>query len=142
MSTFTIDSTRFGALELDAESVLEFPVGLIGLGGHRFVIVGDDGAFKWLHSADDPALALPVVDPWHFFTDYEVELSDDDTARVGDDTPTVWVPVRTGPALTDFSANLKAPIIVVGGRGHQVINESANAPVRAPLFPTATAAAA
>ncbi len=138
----TIESTRFGTLEVDPADVLEFPLGLIGLGGQRWTIVGDDGAFKWLHSADDPALALPVVDPWQFFADYEVALSDEDTARVGSEPPRVWVTVRTGAELSDFSANLKAPIIVSGGRGHQVINEAANAPVRAPLFPTATAAAA
>ena len=34
----------------------------------------------------------------------------------------------------DFTANLRAPIIIAGGRGFQVINEADDAPVRAPLF--------
>jgi flagellar assembly factor FliW len=34
----------------------------------------------------------------------------------------------------DFSANLRAPIPVADGRGHQVINEASDARVRAPLF--------
>jgi len=46
----------------------------------------------------------------------------------------VWVTVRTGASPSDFSANLRAPILVADGRGHQVINEASDAPVRAPLF--------
>ena len=46
--------------------------------------------------------------------------------------------VRAGAELTDFSANLRAPIVVAEGQGHQVINEAADAPVRAPLFPAAS----
>ena len=140
MSTMTIESSRFGTLEIAADDVIEFPAGLIGLGGRRYALVADRRAapFAWLHSIDDPSLALPVTNPWRFFTDYEVELvrrrrpsaSASDAAEVA-----VWVTVRAGAELADFSANLRAPILVVDGHGHQVINEAANAPVRAPLFP-------
>jgi len=68
MSNLTIDSSRFGTLEVPAEDVIEFPAGLIGLGGSRYALVAtDDSAFSWLHSLDDPTLALPVTNPWHFF---------------------------------------------------------------------------
>ena len=136
MSTLTFESSRFGTVEIAADAVIEFPSGLIGLGGSRFALVSadTDGAFHWLHSLEDASLALPVTNPWLFFDDYEVELSDADTARVGSDTPDVWVTVRTGAAPQDFSANLRAPILVADGRGHQVINEASDAPVRAPLF--------
>ena len=53
----------------------------------------------------------------------------------------VWVTVRAGAELADFYANLRAPILVADGKGHQVINEAADAPVRAPLFPAVAAAA-
>jgi flagellar assembly factor FliW len=146
MSTITIDSSRFGTLEIASEDVIEFPNGLIGLGGSRYAIVAstEDGAFSWLHSIDDPSLALPVANPWHFFGDYAVELSDADTARVTTDPAdvAVFVTVRAGAELADFYANLRAPILVAEGRGLQVINEAADAPVRAPLFPAAVAAAA
>ncbi len=136
MSTLTFESTRFGTVEIVADAVIEFPSGLIGLGGSRYALVSadTDGAFHWLHSLEDASLALPVTNPWLFFSDYEVELSDADTARVASETPDVWVTVRTGAAPQDFSANLRAPILVADGRGHQVINEASDAPVRAPLF--------
>jgi len=136
MSTMTFESSRFGTVEIAADAVIEFPAGLIGLGGTRFALVSvdADGAFHWLHSLEDAALALPVTNPWLFFDGYGVELSDADTARVGSETPDVWVTVRTGSVPSDFSANLRAPILVADGRGHQVINEVSDAPVRAPLF--------
>jgi flagellar assembly factor FliW len=84
--------------------------------------------------AEDAGLALPVTNPWLFFADYAVELSDADTERVGAADPDVWVTVRTGTSPQDFSANLRAPIVIADGRGHQVINEASDAPVRAPLF--------
>ena len=145
MSTLTIESSRFGTLEIASDDVIEFPAGLIGLGGHRYAIVAadTDGAFSWLHSIDDPSLALPVANPWHFFADYEVDLSDDASAPITADPAdvAVWVTVRAGAELADFYANLRAPILVADGQGHQVINEAADAPVRAPLFPAVAAAA-
>jgi flagellar assembly factor FliW len=143
MSTVTIDSPRFGTLEIASEDVIEFPQGLIGLGGQRFAIIEGEGSFSWLHSIDDPALALPVTNPWHFFADYSVELSDEVSEPITADPAdvAVWVTVRAGSELADFYANLRAPILVAEGQGHQVINESPDAPVRAPLFPAIAAAA-
>jgi len=86
-------------------------------------------------------IELPVTAPWQFFADFAVELSDEDTERVGADADqvAVWVTVRAGEELSDFSANLRAPIVIANGRGHQVINEASHAPVRAPLFAEAMA---
>ena len=145
MPPLTIESTRFGTLELASEDVIAFPKGLIGLGGTRFTIVpaGSGGAFSWLHSVDDPSLALPIANPWLFFGEYAVELSDADSEPITADVAdvAVWVTVRAGAELADFHANLRAPILVADGVGHQVINEVADAPVRAPLFPAVATAA-
>jgi flagellar assembly factor FliW len=137
----TLQSTRFGEVEIPEEAVIDFPQGLIGLGGNRYALLArsDDAAFVWLHSLDDPALALPLTNPWRFFDSYEVEIADDEAERIGigsDDGTVVYVTVRAAESLEDFSANLRAPILVNNGLGHQVINQAPDAPVRAPLFPT------
>jgi flagellar assembly factor FliW len=136
MPPVIVESSRFGTLEIEESAVIEFPTGLIGLGGTRWALVGDaaDSPFQWLHSLEDGGLALPVTNPWAFFADYEVELSDADTAKLGADEATVLVTVRAGSELADFSANLRAPILIAQGRGHQLINEAKDAPVRAALF--------
>ena len=138
--TQLLKSTRFGDVELPDETVVEFPSGLIGLRGHRYALLphGPDGVFVWLHSMEDPDLALPITRPWGFFPSYEVELSDSEAERIGVSDPAeaeVYVTVRAAEEAENFSANLRAPIIIANGRGFQVINEADDAPVRAPLFP-------
>jgi flagellar assembly factor FliW len=147
MSPLTFDSSRFGPIEVDPSAVIEFPAGLIGLGGTRYALIATDpdAPFAWLHSVEDAEVALPVTNPWIHFGDYTVDLSDADSARVGSDDPSevdVWVTVRAGAQPADFSCNLRAPIVVWKGRGHQVINEAPDASVRAPLFPEAAVAVA
>ncbi len=145
MSTLTIDSSRFGTLEIASDDVIEFPAGLIGLGGRQYALVtqDDDSAFCWLHSIDDPSIALPVTNPWNFFADYSVDVSDEASQAITSDAAdvAVFVTIRAGAELSDFYANLRAPILIADGQGHQVINESPDAPVRAPLFPAIAAAA-
>ena len=84
--------------------MIEFPNGLIGLGGKQYALLArnDDSAFVWLHSLDDPTLAVPVTNPFRFFDDFELELSDDEAARIGltdDDDPAVYVTVRATDSL-------------------------------------------
>ncbi len=135
----SIDSTRFGRIEIQDEAVIQFPNGLIGLTGKRYALVAreENGAFQWLHSLDDPSLAIPVTNPFVFFQSYEVEISSAEADRIGITEPEqadVYVTVRAGEQLEDFRANLRAPILITAGRGYQVINEANDAPVRAPLF--------
>ena len=143
----TIDSTRFGALDIPDDAVIEFPNGLIGLGGTRYTLIAreESAPFLWLHSVDDPSLAIPVTNPWQFFASFEVEISDAEAQRIGISDPSeaeVLVTVRAGESIEDFRANLRAPILISGGRGHQVINEAKDTSVRAPLFAEVPAAEA
>ncbi|HUR83871.1 MAG TPA: flagellar assembly protein FliW [Solirubrobacteraceae bacterium] len=149
--SLTVESTRFGTLEIDAEAVLVFPRGLIGLGGSRYALLSTDpdSPFSWLHSVEDPDLALPVTRPWQFFPGYEVELADAEAASLGlvGDAPTdVWVTVRATERIEDFTVNLRAPIVVTAGphgpEAYQVINDAPDAEVRAPLFAAGSEGAA
>jgi flagellar assembly factor FliW len=140
----TIDSTRFGRVEIDPDTVIEFPEGLIGLGGSRYALLTNDpgGPLMWLHCIDDPSLSLPVTEPHRFFADYQVELNDEDAERLSLDGATpvdVYVTVVAAAELSGFTANQKAPILVRDGRGHQVINQASGCDLRAPLFAEALA---
>ena len=134
-----IESPRFGHVEIDPETVIEFPDGLIGLGGSRYALLASDpgNPIVWLHCIDDPSLSLPVTDPHRYFSDYRVELTDEDADRLGLDDSTsvdVFVTVVAAPELSEFTANQKAPILIWNGRGHQVINQAPGCDLRAPLF--------
>ena len=114
MSTLTFESTRFGTLEIAADAVIEFPAGLIGLGGSRYALVSAEprAPFHWLHSVEDADLALPVTNPWLFFGDYAVELSDADTdaRRRRRDARRLGHRPRRRRARGTSAANLRAPI--------------------------------
>jgi flagellar assembly factor FliW len=133
-----LTSTRFGTLDVPDEAVVEFPTGLVGLGGSRYALLArdDQQAFLWLQSLDDPDLALPVVNPWEFFPRYALELTPTDAERLGEVAPeeaSLYVTVRAADNAQGFSANLRAPILIAGQIGYQLINQATDAPVRAPL---------
>jgi flagellar assembly factor FliW len=140
--THTIHSTRFGTVEIEADALLSFPRGLIGLGGSRYALLTTDpeSPFSWLHSLDDPDLALPVTRPWQFFPGYEVVVSDAEAEALGlGEAPAdVWVTVRAAASIEDFTVNLRAPIVVTtapdGPAAFQVINDAPGLEVRTPLF--------
>ena len=143
----TIDSSRFGALEIPDAAAIEFPLGLIGLGGVRYALIDRNpgSGFHWLHSLDDPGLALPVVDPREFFAGFALVLSEDDRERIGAldiSAAQVFVTVRAAPDPADTLVNLRAPIVVWEGRGHQVLNTAPGAELRVPLFGAAGAGGA
>jgi flagellar assembly factor FliW len=144
--TLTIDSSRFGSVQVPAEEVIEFPLGLIGLGGSRYTLLDRNpgSGFLWLHSLEDPALALPVVDPRHFFPAFELELNEEECERIGVEDPSaaqLYVTVRAAPDPAEVVVNLRAPLVVAEGVGHQVLNTAPGAELQAPLFGGAASSA-
>lgn len=149
--TQTYGTSRFGAVEVLVDSIIEFPDGLIGLGGSRYALLSTDAKspFLWLQSLEHETVALPVTNPHRFFEDFAVELMEDDAARVGLDQGVpadVYVTVTASSVVSEITVNLKAPILIREGKGHQLINQREGMAVKAPLFPVlppgATSAAA
>ncbi len=135
----TFESIRFGTVEIAAGDVIEFPFGLIGLGGLRYALIDRNPGtgFLWLHAVDDPALALPVVSPYQFFSEFALEIAPEDRERTGiEDTAaaTLYVTVRATPNPLDITANLRAPLVILEGHGYQVLHMSEDALLQAPLF--------
>jgi flagellar assembly factor FliW len=142
--SLSFESPRFGRVEIDPSTVIEFPEGLIGLNGTRFALLTSQpgSPLMWLHCIDNPSLSLPVTEPHRFFSDFSVQLTDEDIERIGYDGQTpvdVYVTVVAASELEEFTANQKAPILIRDGRGHQVINQVDDADLRAPLFAEALA---
>ncbi len=61
----TFQSIRFGAVEIADDAVIEFPFGLIGLGGRRYTLLDRNPGtgFLWLHSVEDAALGTAGREP-------------------------------------------------------------------------------
>jgi len=136
-----LESTRFGEIEVDDRDLLVLPDGLIGLTGTSYTLIAtsDESPFRWLHSTEDPELALPVSSPWSFFSDYEVRVPDADVASLGLDDASgaeILCVVKASETLEDFTINLAAPIVIHRDRriARQVINEVVGYDVRQRLL--------
>lgn len=115
----TIETARFGRIEVDERVTLAFPEGLIGF-EHctRFAIVtlDDSNPISWLQSLDDGTIAFPIVDPWLFHGDYAPTISKDDLddLDIGPNDERALLAIVTVPQGNprDMTANLLAPVLV------------------------------
>jgi len=142
----TIESVRFGTIELPEEALVHFPLGLIGLPGSRYALFehGPGSGFSWLHSAEDPALALPVLDTKVGLPSFALAIGAEERERIGVEDlgrASVYVTVRAAPDPAQTTVNLRAPLVIWQGNGHQVINTAPGADLQAPLFPAGVQAA-
>ena len=135
----TIQSSRFGDLSVAADSVIEFPSGLIGFPHHaKYVLIEHKRPFSWLHSIEDANLAFVVVDGAEFGEKYNLRppLGDKDCDFKEDDEYAILVIVTVRPEPTMTTANLKAPLFVNirNRRGVQVIFDDPRYSTRHPLW--------
>lgn len=136
MTPFIVEVPRFLAREAAGPSIIEFPHGLIGLPGTRYAIRDTDSPFSLLQNIDDPALSMQVANPFRFIETYAIELSDQEGARLPTrdlEEASTYATVRHDSELGRLVLNLRAPIVIVGGRGYQVINQAPDASLRAPI---------
>jgi flagellar assembly factor FliW len=96
---------------------ISFPRGLFGFEDfHSFVLVeSEQSPLYWLQSVEDSILAFPVIDPFLFRPDYEVNVGNEELAEIGISEPknvlilaVVTIPCGGGP----LTANLQGPLII------------------------------
>jgi flagellar assembly factor FliW len=138
-------SSRLGTFEINEESVLTFPSGLLGFPeSRRYVILDHDMAapFKWLQSLDEPALAFVIIDPDLVLTAYRVEVSAEAMAEVqaqGEEELSTAV-ILTIPSddPSHITANLRGPLLMnLRSKLCKQLVLSDEVPTRHPLFPLA-----
>jgi flagellar assembly factor FliW len=111
-----IEGTRFGTIEVDEGTVIEFPNGLVGFPSEtRFVLLERSGGklVGYLQSLTTPTLAFPVMDGAAFedFPDPSAEELARSVGLDGSDLA-VLVIVSVNPQTKFLQANLLAPLLV------------------------------
>lgn len=139
--TITIQSTRFGELEVPENRVITLPSGMIGFPPNQgFIMLDHKPPFSWLQSVDDSALAFVVVDGFEFGEEYQATppIGDKDIDLTKDDEYALLVIVTVRSNPQDTTANLKAPIFVNlrNMLGVQVIYDNPQLSTRFPLWAT------
>lgn len=109
-------TTRFGEVEYQEENLLVFPQGLIGLKHLKnFVVMPNkkESPLFWIQSVDDPAMAFVLTNPHDFFSDYVVDIQDEErlNLEVGEEDDIFILTVVTVPPNQDITLNLAAPIL-------------------------------
>jgi flagellar assembly factor FliW len=107
-----------GAIELNKESVIQFPDGIPGFPENKeyFILnMGTSSPFSILQSIDSEELGFVIADPFAFYKDYEFELSDYLTEKLHikeeNDVLTYSI-VTLGESLGKSTINLQSPIII------------------------------
>lgn len=115
-----VDTYLFGSVEIDPEKIISFPNGLVGFENClRFTLVqeNEQGASFTLQSLDDPALAFQIVDPTTLGFNYELALSDAESALLQSPAPEDVVVMQVlfkqdGDGQAAISPNLRAPLVI------------------------------
>lgn len=122
-------------------AVLRFRDGIPGFPESRRFVLTDldaDSAFQILESLDEERVSMVVSVPWLFFPDYAPELTDDDRADLGIDSPedaVLFCPVTLDAEANTVYVNLLGPFVVNARtrEGRQVALNDPSLPLRAPV---------
>lgn len=133
-----IQTTRFGIVHVDPETILTFPNGILGLGNCRhWVLLADahNDALAWLQSTTRPDIALAVVSPRRYVSGYQVRVSRGELKSLDlKDVRQAEVLVIVSRNDFELTLNLKAPLVINPEQrlGRQVIS-NADQSVQYPL---------
>lgn len=141
----TIETRVFGEVTIDPAKVIHFENGIIGFPDLQdFALIhdaekGDNAGIRWMQSIQEPAFAMPVMDPLVVSPKYNPQVDDNLLKPLGNldnDELLVLVTVTVPKDLTLMSVNLKAPIVinVAERRACQIILDSDEYKVKFPIY--------
>lgn len=139
-----ITTKVFGEITIEDDRIIHFPSGIIGFPELTdFALIHDEekgaGAIHWLQSIQEPAFAMPVMDPLIVCPDYNPEVDDELLRPIGELVPDeilVMVTVTIPSDLTRMTVNLRGPVIInaLEKKACQVIVEGDVYPVKYPIY--------
>jgi flagellar assembly factor FliW len=140
-----IKTKIFGDVEISDEKILTFEDGIIGFPDLKhFTLLhdeekGTDAGIRYFQSIEEPAFAMPVMNPLMVCENYNPQVSDEFLSSLGnlkDENIVVLVTVTVPTDLTKMTVNLQGPIIINSDekKGAQIIVEGNDYPVRYPIY--------
>ena len=143
-----VNTKLFGEIEIDDGKVLSFENGIVGFPDlKKFALMHDDdgeseggSGLSFLVSLDEPAFAMPVVNPLLVKDDYNPVVEDDLLIPLGElkeEDMLVLVTVTVPHEIKNMTVNLMAPFIInaTTRKAVQVIlDDDAAYPVKYPIY--------
>jgi flagellar assembly factor FliW len=112
-----VATKAYGLIDVDERQKIIFPQGLFGFEAlHGYLLLdAERQPFYWLQSIDVEQVAFVLVSPFLFRPDYELNISNEELAEIGIDSPEkalvfsiVTIPADGSP----MTANLQGPLII------------------------------
>ncbi len=116
-----LETRVFGEVNIDDNKIIHFENGIVGFPELQdFALVhdvekGDNVGIRWMQSIQEPAFAMPVMDPLIVKDDYNPIVDDEVLKPIGAfeiEEILVLTTVTVPKDLTKMSVNLKAPIVI------------------------------
>lgn len=115
-----INTKYLGKVNIDEASILSFPNGLLGLkDSNEFAIINleDIPNFKFLQDIKNENISFLIVNPWDFFSDYDIELPDEKLENIninpkGENLMEIYNIVTLSKQFKKSTANLLAPVVI------------------------------
>lgn len=139
----TITTKLFGEIGVDETKLITFSSGIIGFPELKdFLLIHDsdsNGNIKWMQSVQEPAFAMPVIDPLAVMDNYNPEVEDEYIKPLGisdESDMLVLVTITVPKNIEEMSVNLRAPIIISGEtrKANQIIVDQDEYPVKYPIY--------
>lgn len=139
----TITTKLFGEIEVDESKMISFVQGIVGFPELKdFLLIHDSeskGGIRWMQSIQEPAFAIPVIDPLVVMPDYNPCIEDELLKPIGEieeGNLLVLVTITVPHEIEKMTVNLKAPIIINGGnrKANQIIVDDDQYLVKFPIY--------
>ena len=144
-----ITTKLFGEIEVDESKLIQFVNGIVGFPELTdFLLIHDsegNGNIQWLQSVQEPAFAMPVMDPLRVKEDYNPVIEDELLKPLGmtdEGNFLVLVTVTVPREIEKMSVNLMAPIVISGEtrKADQIIVDQEGYIVKYPIYEVLKAA--
>lgn len=140
-----LNTKIFGEVEIADDKIITFENGIIGFPDLKhFTLLHDEekgtgAGIRFLQSIEEPAFAMPVMDPLLVKPDYDPQVDDELLASAGHLTTEnilVLVTVTVPSDLTKMCVNLQGPFVinVEERKACQIIVEGGQYPVKFPIY--------
>ncbi len=140
-----ITTRNFGEVVIDDEKIITFSNGIVGFPElKQFTLIHNEEKDKvnsvhWLQSIDEPAFAMPVLDPLLVEETYNPEVESELLNPLGELDPEemlVLVTLTVPKDVTRMSVNLRAPIVINSQNrlACQIILEGEQYDVKYPIY--------
>ena len=139
-----IKTKLFGEIEVNEDKLIRFETGIVGFPELKdFLLIhdseNDKSNISWMQSVQEPAFAMPVINPLFIVDTYNPEIEDELLTPLGNlnqNDMLVLVTITVPKDIKQMTINLRAPIVINGEnrRACQVIVEGEKYAVKYPIY--------